>query len=159
MSDPTTRQKALAAQVILPLAPLPTEPGPCPAWIESRGARCSKPATDGLLCSRHHAVAVARLEKRLAARTAAEHEAAETRARRLPTWRAELANLEAQIARLEARIRPLDTTDRAAYGGRINARVDARRDAANLRFLEAGRRIHQAQVRANDLRRLIGDDA
>lgn len=157
--DLTPRQKALAAQVVLPLAPLPETAGHCPAWIESRGTRCSKPATDGLLCSRHHSVAEKRLEKRLAARTAAEHEAAERRARLLPEWRGQLADLEAQIARLEASIRPLDTMDRAAYGGHINTRVDARRHAANLRFLEARRRIHHAQVRADELRRLIGDDA
>ena len=159
MSTSTTREKALAAQVILPLAPLPTEPGSCPAWIESKSSRCSKPATDGFLCSRHHSVAEKRLEKRLAARTTAEREAAETRARLLPEWKYELAGLDAQIARLEASVSGLDTTDRAAYGGRINARLDARREAANARFLETGRRIRRAETRANELRRLIGDNA
>ena len=52
MSEPTTRQKALAAQVILPMTRLDETPDRCPAWIESRSARCSKPATDGLLATR-----------------------------------------------------------------------------------------------------------
>lgn len=163
MSDPTptitAREKALAAQVVLPMTHLYETPGLCPAWVASKGARCLKPATGGLLCKRHHTVAEKRLEKRLAALAAAEHEAAETRARLLPEWKYELAGLDAQIARLEANVPGLDTTDRAAYGGRINARLDARREAANARFLEAGRRIRQAQVRADRLRRLIGDDA
>ena len=63
MNATTTLQKALAAQVVLPLAQLPETAGHCPAWIDSKGAECRRLATDGLLCRRHHHVA----ERRLAA--------------------------------------------------------------------------------------------
>ena len=63
MNATTTLQRALAAQVALPLTPLPETAAHCPAWIESKGAECKRPATDGLLCRRHHNVA----ERRLAA--------------------------------------------------------------------------------------------
>ena len=75
--DVTTRQKALAAQVILPMAPLPTDAGHCPAWIESKGAECRRPATDGLLCRRHHHVAERRLATAIEKRQAEAVKAAE----------------------------------------------------------------------------------
>lgn len=59
----TREQKALAAQVTLPMTPLPSTPGRCPAWIEAAGAECKLPAVEGLLCGRHHREA----QKKLAA--------------------------------------------------------------------------------------------
>ena len=50
----TREQKALATQVMLPMTPLPSTPGRCPAWIEAAGAECKLPAIEGLLCGRHH---------------------------------------------------------------------------------------------------------
>lgn len=59
----TREQKALATQVMLPMTPLPSTPGRCPAWIEAAGAECKLPAIEGLLCGRHHREA----QKKLAA--------------------------------------------------------------------------------------------
>ena len=59
----TREQKALAAQVMLPMTPLPSTPGRCPAWIEPDSAECKLPAVEGLLCGRHHREA----QKKLAA--------------------------------------------------------------------------------------------
>ena len=60
----TGRDLALASLVALRLDNLTA--GVCPAWIESAGRRCGKPATVGLLCGRHHAVAEKRLDSRIA---------------------------------------------------------------------------------------------
>ena len=59
----TREQKALATQVTLPMTPLPSTPGRCPAWIEPLGSECKLPAIEGLLCGRHHREA----QKKLAA--------------------------------------------------------------------------------------------
>ena len=77
MTATTTLQKALAAQVALPLAQLPETAGHCPAWIDSKGAECKRPATDGLLCRRHHHVAERRLAAAIEKRQAEAVKAAE----------------------------------------------------------------------------------
>ena len=151
MSEPTTRQKALAAQVILPMTRLDETPDRCPAWIESRSARCSKPATDGLLCRRHHHVAERRLTAAIEKRQAEAVKATE----KAPGRRARLAVLEEQIARLEGRLSRPDTTDTAAYGGVVNPRIQARREAAMMRDVATGAELHRLTREAEHLRNLL----
>ena len=152
MSEPTTRQKALAAQVILPMTRLDETPDRCPAWIESRSARCSKPATDGLLCRHHHHVA----ERRLAAAVQKRQAEAVKAAAKDPARRARLASIEERIARLEGRLSRPDTTDTAAYGGAVNPRIQARREAAMIRDVETGAELHRLTREAAHLRTLLG---
>ena len=147
--DVTTRQKALTAQVILPMAPLPTVAGHCPAWIESKGAECRRPATDGLLCRRHHNVA----ERRLAAAIEKRQAEAVKAAEKAP---ARLAEIEDRIARLQSRLSHPDTTDTAAYGGAVNPRIQARREAAMARDVETGAELHRLTREAAHLRTLLG---
>ena len=150
--DVTTRQKALAAQVILPMAPLPETAGHCPAWIESKGAECKRPATDGLLCRRHHHVAERRLTAAVQKRQAEAVKAKE----KAPARRARLASIEERIARLEGRLSHPDTTDTAAYGGAVNTRIQARREAAMVRDVETGAELHRLTRQAESLRSLLG---
>lgn len=152
MTATTTRQKALAAQVVLPMAPLPETAGHCPAWIESKGAECKRPATDGLLCRRHHHVA----ERRLAASIEKRQAEAVKAAEKAPARRTRLAEIEKRIARLEGRLSRPDTTDTAAYGGAVNARVQARREAAMVRDVETGAELHRLTREAAHLRSLLG---
>lgn len=123
MNATTTLQKALAAQVALPLAHLPETAGHCPAWIDSKGAECRRPATDGLLCRRHHHVAERRLTAAIEKRQAEAVKATE----KAPARRARLAEIEERIALLQSRLSRPDTTDMAAYGGAVNPRIQARR--------------------------------
>ena len=151
MSEPTTRQKALAAQVILPMTRLDETPDRCPAWIESRSARCSKPATDGLLCRRHHHVAERRLAAVIEKRQAEAMKARE----KAPARRARLAEIEERIARLEGGLSRPDTTDMAAYGGAVNPRIQARREAAMVRDVETGAELHRLTREAESLRSVL----
>ena len=151
MNATTTLQKALAAQVVLPMAPLPTDAGHCPAWIESKGAECRRPATDGLLCKRHHHVAERRLTAAIEKRQA---EAVKTR-EKTPARRARLAEIEEQIARLQSRLSHPGTTDMAAYGGTVNTRIQARREAAMMRDVETGAELHRLTREAVHLRNLL----
>ena len=152
MSEPTTRQKALAAQVVLPMAPLPAVVGHCPAWIESKGAECRRPATDGLLCRRHHHVA----ERRLAAVIEKRQAEAVKAAEKAPARRARLAEIEERIALLQSRLSRPDTTDTAAYGGAVNPRIQARRESAMVRDVETGAELHRLTREAAHLRSLLG---
>ena len=152
MNATTTLQKALAAQVVLPMAPLPSDAGHCPAWIESKGAECRRPATDGLLCRRHHHVA----ERRLAAAVQKRQAEAVKTAEKAPARRARLAEIEDRIARLQSRLSRPDTTDTAAYGGAVNTRIQARREAAMVRDVETGAELHRLTRQAEGLRSLLG---
>ena len=147
MNAPTTRQKALASQVALPLAPLSETAAHCPAWIESRSARCSKPATDGLLCRRHHHVAERRLAAAIEKRQAKAVKAAERA--RLTVERADIIlaqadKHEALAAEAEAQIST--GGDLAAYGGAMHARIESNQHRLNERdhklwkFAELNRR-------------------
>ena len=152
MNATTTLQKALAAQVALPLAQLPETAGHCPAWIDSKGAECRRPATDGLLCRRHHNVAERRLAAAIEKRQA---EAAKAR-EKAPARRARLAEIEERIALLQSRLSRPDTTDMAAYGGAVNTRIQARREAAMVRDVETGAELHRLTRQAESLRTLLG---
>ena len=147
----TPRQKALAVQVILPMTRLDETPDRCPAWIESRSARCSKPATDGLLCRHHHHVA----ERRLAAAVQKRQAEAVKAREKAPARRARLASIEERIARLQSRLSRPDTTDTAAYGGAVNTRIQARREAAMVRDVETGAELHRLTREAAHLRNLL----
>lgn len=158
--DGTPRQKALtaqvmqalAAQVVLPMAPLPATAAHCPAWIESKGAECRRPATDGLLCRRHHHVA----ERRLTAAIEKRQAEAVKAAAKAPARRARLAEIEERIARLQSRLSRPDTTDTAAYGGAVNPRIQARRESAMVRDVETGAELHRLTREAESLRSLLG---
>lgn len=152
MNATTTLQKALAAQVALPLAHLPETAGHCPAWIDSKGAECRRPATDGLLCRRHHHVAERRLTAAIEKRQAEAVKATE----KAPARRARLAEIEERIALLQSRLSHPDTTDMAAYGGAVNPRVQARREAAMVRDVETGAELHRLTRQAESLRALLG---
>ena len=109
-------QQALALAETVSLGALDRYEGltACVAWIESADRRCGKVRSDGLLCSRHHAIAEkrhAKLTERKAdqkARFEAEREA------RRPERERRLAAIDAEIARRDPA--PL-TTDTAAFGG------------------------------------------
>ena len=152
MNATMTLQKALAAQVVLPMAPLPETAGHCPAWIESKGAECRRPVTDGLLCRRHHNVA----ERRLSAAVQKRQDQAAKAREKAPARRARLAEIEERIARLQSRLSRPDTTDTAAYGGAVNTRIQARREAAMLRDTETGAELHRLTRQAESLRTLLG---
>ena len=152
MNATTTLQKALAAQVALPLAQLPETAGHCPAWIDSKGAECRRPATDGLLCRRHHNVA----ERRLAAAIEKRQAEAVKAMEKAPARRARLAEVEERIALLQSRLSHPDTTDMAAYGGAVNTRIQARREAAMVRDVETGAELHRLTRQAESLRSLLG---
>ena len=152
MNATMTLQKALAAQVVLPMAPLPETAGHCPAWIESKGAECKRPATDGLLCRRHHHVA----ERRLAASIEKRQAEAVKAREKAPARRARLAEIEERIALLQSRLSHPDTTDMAAYGGAVNTRIQARREAAMVRDVETGAELHRLTRQAESLRALLG---
>ena len=156
MSNPTptitAREKALAAQVVLPLTRLDETPGLCPAWVASKGAHCQKPATVGLLCKRHHTAA----ERRLTAAIEKRQAEAAKNAAKAPVRRARLAVVEEKIARLQSRLSRPDTTDMAAYGGAVNTRVQARREAAMVRDVETGAELHRLTREAEGLRSLLG---
>ena len=159
MSKPPTRQKALtaqvmqalAAQVVLPMTPLPETATHCPAWIEAKGAECKRPATDGLLCRRHHHAAERRLTAAIEKRQAEAVKAAE----KAPARRARLAEIEERTTRLQSRMPRPDTTDIAAYGGAVNTRIQARREAAMMRDVETGAELHRLTREAAHLRNLL----
>lgn len=143
--------KALAAQVALPMTPLPETAGHCPAWIEAKGAECRRPATDGLLCRRHHHVA----ERRLAAAVQKRQDQAAKATEKAPARRARLAEIEERITRLQSRLSHPDTTDTAAYGGAVNTRIQARREAAMMRDMATGAELHRLTRQAAHLRNLL----
>ena len=82
----------------------------CPAWIESTARQCGKPRTHGLLCKRHHMVALNQLAVEIGKARAQRERAVTARELDLPVRRAELAKIEARMAVLD----PPADTDRAA---------------------------------------------
>ena len=61
-----------------------------------------------------------------------------------------------RIARLQSRLSHPDTTDTAAYGGAVNSRIQARREAAMVRDVETGAELHRLTREAAHLRTLLG---
>ena len=125
----------------------------CPAWVDSRDSFCGKPHNEGMLCKRHHGIAVKRLamdgERR---RDKAEADRAKD-AIRLPRWREELADLEQSIATLEARLST--PMERAAIGGAVHPRIRKKQMADMNRDMKTWRQLEPKIERAEELRRLI----
>ena len=147
MTAPTSHEKRLAAQVIGRMTPLPETAGHCPAWIESKGTECQRPATDGLLCRRHHHVAERRLTTAIEKRQAKAEKVREKA--RLTVERADIIHAqadrhEAKAAEAEAQIST--GGDLAAYGGDMHACIEANQHRLNKRdhklwkFAQAHRR-------------------
>ena len=137
------RARALARLVALRLDT--TDPGLCPAWVESADRRCGKQAAVGLLCARHHAVAEKRLTR------AVEEEAARRAKPARPV--ADLIGERDELAARAAHIGGWDrhaTTGPAAYGG-VGVRQSARgkrkawagMDRALAEFARIRRRIEE----------------
>lgn len=93
---------ALASLVALNLA---GPKGKCPAWMEAAERRCSKLATVGLLCQRHHTTALKRAEKVEAANAAFVERRRANATVRLPLAEAELTAVRKRIAALDPTLR------------------------------------------------------
>lgn len=125
----------------------------CAAWVDSRDSFCGQKRHEGMLCKRHHGVAV----KRLAA-DGERHmkKAAAARAKdavMLPRWREELADLEQSIATLDARLST--PMERAAIGGAVHPRIRKKQMADMNRDMKTWRQLEPKIARAAELRRLI----
>lgn len=100
--------------------------GKCPAWMDSADRECAKPSKVGWLCTRHHGVALKRLDRERAALAGIRERERIKRAERialLPKMREDLAKIEAEMNRLDP---PPETTDRAAYGGYVHPSIMTR---------------------------------
>lgn len=125
----------------------------CTAWIDSKDDRCKRTPVEGFLCTRHHNIAVKRHAAQQEKDLASARRAAEYRTENLPKWRAELERLNKEMARMWG---ISETTDMAAYGGQVNARIARKANAALTDNVVAkGARLGR---RAEELRRKIGDD-
>ena len=87
-------------------------------------------------------------------RAAWRHAAVKAR-EKAPARRTRLAEVEERIALLQSRLSHPDTTDMAAYGGAVNPRVQARREAAMVRDVETGAELHRLTREAEHLRNLL----
>lgn len=124
----------------------------CTAWIDSKDDRCKRTPTEGFLCTRHHNIAVKRHERDQEKHRLIREKAAAHRAENLPKWRAELERLNKEMARMWG---IPETTDMAAYGGQVNARIARKANAALTDNVVAkGAKLGR---RAEELRRKIGD--
>ena len=101
------------------------DPTICPAWIESADRRCGKPATIGLLCARHHKVAIVRAEKQSAKDAAARERAAVRREAKRPAALARLEKVEALLSQLLGE----PTTDTAVVNIPRSAKAWSRLDS------------------------------
>lgn len=146
----TTEQKKIALASMLALGqPTNWHPTGCVAWVESADRVCARTRAEGLLCKRHHTVAVRRFaaeverEKTRRAKWRAHRE--EQLARHGDRWRAELAKIEARMRVLDP---PPETTDRAAYGGAVHPSIRRRQIArmSDARVEEMARLIRRAEV-------------
>lgn len=125
----------------------------CPAWVESRDTTCKRALVPGTaLCKRHRTVAVVRRDKALAARQYQAERRAQYRAKMLPEWEAELAQVEADMERYGGAL----TTDRAAYGGESHKSIQ-RHQMAQLSDTNV-QRMARLSKRHQRLTELIGND-
>lgn len=122
--DNSSRARALALYVALD-RPDSWRSG-CVAWVESRDAQCCQPRREGLLCVRHHKVALRRLERDVEARSAASVARAVRRARAWDGWVCELDRVSAEIVRRD----PPRPVDRAAYTGVVHPSIEKTRRRA-----------------------------
>ena len=154
MTAPTSRERLLAAQVTLTVDHI-NAATTCPAWVESKGSKCLKPATTGMLCKRHHTVAERRLVIAVKKRQEQELKAAKKATEAAPRKRARLAELEARIAALNAKAGT--PPEMAAVGGDIHRSIARKRDAAMDQTVALGvelTRLHREADRLrNDLER------
>ena len=86
----------------------------CVAWVESSSKRCGKNRSDGLLCTRHHAIAQKRHAKIIERETSLLALFELEREARRPERERRLAAINDKKAR---RNPPPLTTDTAAFGG------------------------------------------
>lgn len=152
----TREHKGLAALVTLPFSNmhLVNTATTCPAWVESRGNQCGRPAAVGLLCKRHDTVARRRLAARVEEENARRERTRSTLLERLPAMRSELSQLEAWITRHEHVFTP-STTDRAAFGGKMHPSIVRRRDRESARAMNLWPTFKAKTKRAERLRENI----
>ena len=124
----------------------------CPAWIESREAKCGKDPVRGYLCNRHHNIAIKRQSKALDEARKSATTAAAVRAVQLPVWKQNLAAIESEIERLDQPV----VRDRAAFGGAANKSIEKKRKAglSDAKVQRMALLVRKAEM----LRRKIGDD-
>lgn len=145
-------EKALAGYVALRIDDWKPEHG-CPAWIESADKQCGRnPVEAAMLCKRHRNVALKRHEKHVEKALKDQRDRTEHRAKMLPQWKEELAQVEADMQRYGG----MPTTDRAAYGGASHPSIQK----AQLRqFSDTNvQRMARLSKRHQRLTELIGRD-
>ena len=125
----------------------------CVAWVDSRDSFCGKPHHSGMLCKRHHGIAVKRLAAENQRRKAKAEADRAKDAAMLPRWREELADLEQSIAALEARFSA--PMERAATGGAVHPRIRKKQMADMNRDMKLWRQMEPKIERAEELRRFI----
>lgn len=125
----------------------------CAAWVDSRDSFCGKPCHEGMLCKRHHGIAVKRLVLEDERRKAKAEAGRAKDAAMLPRWREELADLEQSIATLDARLSvPME---RAAIGGAVHPRIRKKQMADMNRDMKTWRQMGPKIERVEELRRVI----
>ena len=125
----------------------------CAAWVDSRDSFCGKPPHEGMLCKRHHGIAVKRLATEIERRREKAEAVRAEDAASLPGWREELADLEQSIAALEARFSA--PMERAATGGAVHPRIRKKQMADMNRDMKLWRQMEPKIGRAEELRRFI----
>src|SRR5690625_526287 len=103
-----------------------------------------------MLCTRHRNLALKRHEKHVKKTLKDQQQRIEYRAKMLPEWEAELAQVEADMERYGG----APTTDRAAYGGAAHPSIQ-RQQLRQLSDTNV-QRMAKLSRRAQDLRDKIG---
>jgi len=140
----------LASYVALRVDDWTPEHGCC-AWIDASDRQCGRDAlTESMLCTRHRNLALKRHEKHVKKTLKDQQQRIEYRAKMLPEWEAELAQVEADMERYGG----APTTDRAAYGGAAHPSIQ-RQQLRQLSDTNV-QRMAKLSRRAQDLRDKIG---